>query len=240
MAVCRYMVTCPKWPKCRHGGFTARDTLLPGSHRASPGVFPSVHGGSGHTETSCIPQHGHGVLGTASLAPHALTIRTQDTRIPEPRPPAPEDGRPGEGQRLTPDAPLNGGRPPPPGTSPHLARGTQPPQGMQAKRTQCWAPTPAHPRPQHLGGRPRQPAQRAGSRGMGSAWPQTPLTMAQGTPPGDALPPLSQCATMARKGARCGAGAGFLTPTSTARRTHGSRNPGCPSQRTGCRGREGA
>ena len=66
MAVCRYMVTCPKWPECRHGGFTARDTLLPGSHRASPGVFPSVHGVSGHTETGCIPHHGHGVLGTAS------------------------------------------------------------------------------------------------------------------------------------------------------------------------------
>ena len=67
MAVCRYMVTCPKWPECRHGGFTARDTLLPGSHRASLGVFPSVHGVSGHTETGCIPHHGHGVLGTASL-----------------------------------------------------------------------------------------------------------------------------------------------------------------------------
>ena len=66
MAVCRYMVTCPKWPECRHGGFTTRDTLLPGSHRASPGVFPSVHGVSGHTETGCVPHHGHGVLGTAS------------------------------------------------------------------------------------------------------------------------------------------------------------------------------
>ena len=66
MAVCRYMVTCPKWPECRHGGFTARDTLLPGSHRASPGIFPSVHRVSGHTETGCIPHHGHGVLGTAS------------------------------------------------------------------------------------------------------------------------------------------------------------------------------
>ena len=68
MAVCRYMVTCPKWPECRHGGFTAGDRLLPGSHRASPGVFPSVHGVSGHTETGCIPHHGHGVLGTASVA----------------------------------------------------------------------------------------------------------------------------------------------------------------------------
>ena len=66
MAVCRYMVTCPKWPECRHEGFAARDTLLPGSQGASPGVFPSVHRVSGHTETGCIPHHGHGVLGTAS------------------------------------------------------------------------------------------------------------------------------------------------------------------------------
>ena len=52
------------------------------------------------------------------LVPHARTCRTRDTRVAEPRPPAPEDGRPGEGQRLTPDAPHNRGRPPPPGTPP--------------------------------------------------------------------------------------------------------------------------
>ena len=39
----------------------------------------------------------------------------------------------GEGQRLTPDAPHNSGRLPPPGTAPHHPRGTQPPQGVQAK-----------------------------------------------------------------------------------------------------------
>ena len=69
------------------------------------------------------------------LDPHARTDRTRDTRAAEPQPPAPEDGRPGEKQRLTPDAPHNGGRPPSPGTAPHQPRGTQPPQGMQAKGT---------------------------------------------------------------------------------------------------------
>ena len=69
------------------------------------------------------------------LGPHARTDRTRDTRVAEPQPPAPEGGRLGEGQRLTPDAPHNGGRPPPPGTAPHHPRGTQPPQGMQAKGT---------------------------------------------------------------------------------------------------------
>ena len=44
MAVCRYMVTCPKWPECRHGGFTARHTLLPGSQRASPASSPPYMG----------------------------------------------------------------------------------------------------------------------------------------------------------------------------------------------------
>ena len=69
------------------------------------------------------------------LGPHARTDRTQDTRVTEPRLPAQLDGRPGEGQRLTPDAPHSGGRPTPPGTAPHHTRGTQPPQGMQAKGT---------------------------------------------------------------------------------------------------------
>ena len=97
------------------------------------------------------------------------------------------------------------GRPPttPAARSPH--RGCRP-------RGQCWAPTSTHPRPQHVGGRPQQPAQWAGSRGRGSASPQTPLTTMEGTPPGDALPPPPQRATLARKGARCGTGAGYPGP----------------------------
>ena len=69
------------------------------------------------------------------LGPHAGTDRTRDTRDAEPWLPAPEDGRLGEGQRLTTAAPHNGGRPPPPGMAPHHPRGTQPPRDMQAKGT---------------------------------------------------------------------------------------------------------
>ena len=69
------------------------------------------------------------------LGPHARTDRARDTRVAEPRLPAPEEGRLGEGQRLTSDAPHNGGSPPPLGTAPRRPRGTQPPQGMQAKGT---------------------------------------------------------------------------------------------------------
>ena len=49
------------------------------------------------------------------LGPQARTNRTQDTRVAEPRPPAPEDGPSGEGERLTSDAPHNGKRHPPRG-----------------------------------------------------------------------------------------------------------------------------
>ena len=69
------------------------------------------------------------------LGPHARTNRTQDTRVAEPWPPVPEDGRPGEGQRLTQDAAHNGGRPPSPVTAPDHPRSTQPPRGMQAEGT---------------------------------------------------------------------------------------------------------
>ena len=70
-----------------------------------------------------------------SLGPQARTDRIRDTRVAEPWLPAAEDGRPGEGQRLTPDTPHNGGGPPPPGTAPHHPRVTQSPQAMQAKGT---------------------------------------------------------------------------------------------------------
>ena len=52
------------------------------------------------------------------LGPHARTGRTRNTRVGVPRLSAPEDGRSGEGQRLTSDAPHNSGRPPPPGDGP--------------------------------------------------------------------------------------------------------------------------
>ena len=69
------------------------------------------------------------------LGPQCRINRTRDTRVAEPWLLAPEDGRPGEGQRLTPDAPHNGGRPASPGTAPHQPRGTHPPRGMQVKGT---------------------------------------------------------------------------------------------------------
>ena len=104
----------------------------------------------------------------AGAGSHARTGRTRDTRVAEPRPPAPEGGRPGKRQRLTPNAPHNGGRPPRPGTAPSTPAARSPHRACRP-RGQCCAPTPTHPRPQHVAGGPQQPAKWAGNRGRGSA-----------------------------------------------------------------------
>ena len=120
------------------GGGTAPDTKRPSQRwKTPPPGTPFRHPHSEQRQ----PARAHAV--GPMLGPHARIDRTRDTRVAEPWLHAPEDGRPGEGQRLTPGAPHNGRR---------------------------------HP------------------------------------PPRDALPPPPQRATPARKGARCGAGAGSTRP----------------------------
>ena len=187
------------------GGGTAPDLRRPSQWwKAPPLGTPFRHP---HSEQR-RPARAHAV--GPVLGPQVRTDRTRDTRVAEPWLPAPEDGRPGEEQRLTPGAPRNGRRPPPRGRPPNPAACS--PRRTCRPRGQCWTPTPTPPRPQHVGGGPQQPAQWTGSRGGDGAWPQTPPTMVEGTPPGDALPPPPQRATPARKGARCGAGAGSPRP----------------------------
>ena len=145
----------------RRGG--APDLRRPSQRsKATPAGTPFRHS---HSEQR-RPARAHAV--GPVLGPHARTDRARETRVAEPQLPAPEGGRPGEGQRLTPDASHNSGRPPPPGTAPHHPHGTQPHRAC-TPRGQCWAPTTTHPRPQHVGGGPQQPAQWAGSRQRGSA-----------------------------------------------------------------------
>ena len=74
------------------------------------------------------------------LGPHARTDRTRNTRVAEPGLPAPEDGRPGEGQCLTPDAPHNGGGPPPPGTAPPPPPWQAAPTGHTSQRDSVGPP----------------------------------------------------------------------------------------------------
>ena len=118
------------------------------------------------------------------LGPHARIDRTRDTRVAEPWLHAPEDERPGEGQRLTPGAPHNGGRHPPRGRP--SATPTASNAGPQGRTLwgRCWAPTPTPTAPGTRGSRnPGCTLRRTGGRGRDSAWHQAPLTTVEGSPP---------------------------------------------------------
>ena len=174
---------------------------------------------TGHPPLGTAPHHPRGtqppkgmqakgiVLGphTHTPAPTARGWRTPTAR--------PVGGQSGEGQRLTSDAPHNGGRHPPrerPSTTPTASNA-----GPQRRTLwgRCWVPTPAPTAPGTHGLRnPGCPLQRTGGQGRDSARHQTPPTMVESTPPGDALPQPPQRATLACKGARCGAGAGSPCP----------------------------
>ena len=145
------------------GGGTAPDTRRRSQQWQSPP--PGTFFRHPHSEQR-RPARAHAV--ELVLGPHTRTDRTRDTRVAEPWLPAPEDGRLGEGQRLTPGAPRNGGRPPPRGRLPTIPAARSPHRACRP-RGQCLAPTPTHTRPRHVGGGPQQPAQWAGSRGRDSA-----------------------------------------------------------------------
>ena len=173
------------------------------------------------------------------LGPQARTDRTRDTRVAEPWLPAPEDGRPGEGQRLTPDAPHNGGRPPPPGDSPpppprHAAPAGHAGQGNSAgpphrhtRAHSTWVADPnSPPSGRAVGGGQRltSDAPHNGGRHPPRGRPSATPTASNASPQGRTL--WDRC--------------WVPTPAPTAPETHGSRNAGCPLQRTGGRGRDSA
>ena len=168
------------------------------------------------------------------LGPHARTDCTQNTRVAVPRLPAPEDGRSGEGQRLTPDAPHNSGRPPPPRDDPppHHPRGTQPPQGMQAKGT-VLGPHTHTSAPTARGWRTPTARPVGGQSGEGQRL-TSDAPHNGGKRPLRGRPSASPTASNAGLQGRTLWGRCWVpTPAPTAPRTHGSRNPGCPLQRTG-------
>ena len=188
-------------------GRTAPDTRRPSQwwKATPPGTF-FRHPHSGQRR----PAGAHAV--GPVLGPHARIDRTRDTRVAEPWLPAPEDGRPGEGQRMTPGAPHNGGRHPPgtPFCHPHSeqrcparAHAVGPVLGPHARTDRTQDTRDAEP---------RLPAPEDGQ--PGEAQRLTPGAPQKGgrAPPGDALPPPPRRATPAGKGARRGAGAGYPRP----------------------------
>ena len=213
------------------GGGTAPDLRRPSQWWKAPPPGPPFR--HLHSEQR-RPARAHAV--GLVLGPHARTNRTRDTRVAEPRLPAPEDGRPGEGQRLTPDAPHNGGRPTPPGTAPNHPHGTQPPQGMQATGA-VLGPHTHTPAPTARGWRTPTARPVGGQLGKGkrltsdaphNGGRHPPRTRPSATPTASNAGPQGR--TLWR---RCW----VPTPAPTAPGTHESQNPGCPLQRTGGRGR---
>ena len=126
-----------------------------------------------------------------------------------------------------------------PGDGPPTYPAARSPVRAYTPRGQCWAPTPTHPRPQHVGyGRDSPPSGRAVGRGTApdlrrpSQWWKAP-------PPGT---PFRHPHSEQRRPAKAHAVGPWLgpTPAPTAPRSHGSRTPGRLPQRAGGRGRDSA
>ena len=151
------------------GGGGAPDQRCPSQPRKAPPLgTPFCHSHSAQHRPASTQAVG------PVLDPHARTNRTQEKQVAEPRLRAQEDGRLGEGQRLTPDAPHNVGRRPPPKTAPTTAAARSPHRAFE-RRGQCWAPTIAHPRPQHVDSGPLaapRPHPRHTRRGAPTARPR--------------------------------------------------------------------
>ena len=188
------------------GGGGAPDLRRPSQRwKAPPPGMPFRHP---HSEQRRLPRaHAVGPV----LDPHARTNRTRDTRVAEPRLPAPEDGRPGEEQCLTPDALDNGGRLAPRGTAPHHPRSTQPPQGMQAKGT-VLGPHTHMPAPTVCGWRTPTAAPGGGQFREGERLSTDAPHNGKRQPPRERPSATPTASNPARKGARCGAGAGSPRP----------------------------
>ena len=214
------------------GGGTAPDTRRPSQRsKAPPPGTPFCHP---HSEQR-RPARAHAV--GPVLGPHARIDRTRDTRVAEPWLPAPEDGRSGEGQRLTPGAPHSGGRHPPPGTPlryahseqrrPARAHAVGPVLGPHARIdrtrdtrvTEPWLPAPEDGRPGE-GQRLTPGAPHNGGRHPPRGRPSATPTANNAGPQGRTL------------WGRCW----VHTPASTAPGTRGTRGSGCLLQRTGGQG----
>ena len=216
------------------GAGTAPDNRRPSQWwKATPRGRPTA---PSHSEQR-QPAQAHAV--GPVLSPHARTDSTRDTRVAEPRPPAPEGGRLGEGQRLTPDAPHNSGRPTPPGTPPNHPRGTQPPQGMQAKGASVGPPHPHTRSHSTWVAGPNSPPSGRAVGGGGAPDPRRPHN-GGGHPPRGRPSATPTASNVGPQGRTLWGRRWVPTPAPTAPRTHRSRDPGRPPERTGGRGRDRA
>ena len=216
------------------GGGTAPDLRRPSQWwKAAPPGTPFRHPNS--EQRRAARAHAVGPV----QGPHARTDRTRDTRIAEPRLPAQEDGRPGEGQRLTPDAPHNGGRHPSRGRP--SATPTASNAGPQGRKPwgRHWVPTPAPTAPGTHGLRTLAARSRGRATGGGTA-PDTrpPSPGWQATPP-RGRPPTTPTARSPHRACRP-RGQCWAPPPTHPRPQQADGGPQQPAQWAGSRGRDSA
>ena len=195
------------------------DVLPPPPQRATPARKGARCGAGAGSPGPHGPHPGHTGRGTPAPRPRGQAAGGGT---------APDTRRPSQRWQAT-----------PPGTAPHQPRGTQPPQGMQANGT-VLGPHNDTPAPTARGWRTGKARPADGQSGEGER------RTSDAPHSGDRHPPRGRpSATPAASNAgpqgrtlwnRCW----LPTPTPTAPRTHGSRYPGCPPQRTGGRERDGA
>ena len=139
----------PQTPLTTADGIPPGDALLPPPRRATPARKSARRGAGAGSPRLHQPHPGHIGRGTMAARPRGRAAGGGT---------APDTRRPSQRWQATPPR----GRPPtsPTARSPHRAC---------RQRGQCWAPTPTHPRAQHVGSGPQLPAQWGGSQGRGSA-----------------------------------------------------------------------
>ena len=158
------------------------------------------------------------------LGPHARTDRTRNTRVAVPRLPAPEDGRSGEGQHLTPDAPHNGGRPPRPGDGPPPPPRHAAPTGRAGQGDSVGPPHPHARAHSTWVADPNSPPSRRAAGGGGAPDLRRPSQRWKAPPPGT---PFRDPHSEQRRPARAHTRGRCWIPKSapTAPGTHGSPAP---------------
>ena len=163
------------------------DDLRPAPQRATPARKGARCGAGAWSPRPHQPHPGHTGCGTPAARPRGRAAGEGT---------APDTRRPSQRWQAT-----------PPGTDPYHPRGTQPPQGMQAKGS-VLGPHTHTPAATVCGWRTPTARPVGGQFGEGERLTTDAPNNGGRHPPGNALPPPPQRAMPARKGAHCGAGAG--------------------------------
>ena len=178
-----------------------------GWESARPRTPHTQAGGAPARAPSCRPHSAQGLLKRARAVGLVTGSHARTAPLPQPvgsgpRQPAQRAGSRGceSARPRTPHTKARGAPARAPSCRPHSAQSQLARARVVGLVTGLHARIPPHQQP--VGSGPRQPAQRAGSRGCESARTRTPHTQARGAPPGTLMPP-PQRAKPARKSARC-------------------------------------